>query len=75
MIHGCVSSVALIWIEVPPSAKRRHRNDVDSTPMSIVCPFTSRVRLESGPEIDMLATFDVESIAFRCRRIFLSPWA
>ena len=56
-----------------PSAKR-HRNDVDSTPMSVMCRFTCRFRLESGPEIDMLATFDVESKSFRCLRIFLSHW-
>ena len=40
------------------------RND-DIETMSIICRFTCRFRLESGPEIDMLATFDVESTSFR----------
>ena len=56
------------------SHSHRHRNDVDSTPMSIICRFSCCFRLESGPEIDMLATFDVESTSFRCHRIFLSHW-
>ena len=41
--------------------------------MSIICRFTCRFRLKSGPEINMQATFafDVESTLFRCRS--LSP--
>ena len=38
-----------------PSAKR-HQNDADSTSMSIICRFTCGYRIESDPEIDMLAT-------------------
>ena len=57
-----------------PSAKRRHRNDVDFTPTSILCRFTCHFRLESSPKIDILATFDVESTLFRCRHIFPPQW-
>ena len=57
-----------------PSATARHRNDVDLTTMSIIRRFRCCFRLESGPEIDMLLKFDVESTSFRCRRIFLSHW-
>ena len=46
--------------------------NADIETISILCLFTCRFRLDSGPEIDMLATLDVESTSFRCRRISLS---
>ena len=51
-----------------------HRNDVDSTPMSLICPFAYSLCHDSSLEIDMLATLDVKLTSFRCG-IYLSPSA
>ena len=49
---------------------KRCRFDIDVVYFRLTCRF----RLKCGPEIDMQATFDVESTWFRCRFTFHSHW-
>lgn len=55
--------------EGQPSAKCRHRDDVDSKSLSIYLSFNVSLSIQSVPEIDVQARFEVKLTSLRCRSI------